>query len=67
MLTIKPRFETFEEYLVYDDNSEKLYELFNGELIEVSPESGFNIEIANLLFLEFAMLVGYRRVRGHGL
>lgn len=67
MLTIKPRFETFEEYLVYDDNSEKLYELFNGELIEVPPESGFNIEIANLLFLEFAMLVGYRRVRGHGL
>ena len=67
MLTIKPRFETFEEYLVYDDNSEKLYELFNEELIEVSPESGFNIEIANLLFLEFAILVGYRRVRGHGL
>lgn len=67
MLTIKPRFETFEEYLIYDDNSEKLYELFNGELIEVPPESGFNIEIANFLFLKFALLVGYRRVRGHGL
>jgi Uma2 family endonuclease len=67
MLTIKPRFETFEEYLIYDDNSEKLYELFNGELIEVPPESGFNIEIANFLFLKFAQLVGYRRVRGHGL
>lgn len=67
MLTIKPRFETFEEYLVYEDNSEKLYELFNRELIEVPPESGFNIEIANFLFLKFAQLVGYRRVRGHGL
>ncbi|UXE58786.1 MAG: Uma2 family endonuclease [Woronichinia naegeliana WA131] len=49
MLTIKPRFETFEEYLVYEDNSEKLYELFNGELIEVPPESGFNVQIANRL------------------
>ncbi|HAN73423.1 MAG TPA: hypothetical protein DCQ51_02750 [Planktothrix sp. UBA8407] len=67
MLTIKPRFETFEEYLIYDNNSEKLYELFNGELIEVPPESGFNVEIANFLFLKFALLVGYRRARGHGL
>ncbi len=67
MLTAKPRFTTFEEYLQYDDNSEKLYELFNGELIEVPPESGFNFEIANFLFLKFAQLVGHRRVRGHGL
>jgi Uma2 family endonuclease len=67
MLTVKPRFETFEEYLQYDDNSEKLYELFNGELIEVPPESGFNVEIANFLFLKFALLLGHRRVRGHGL
>jgi Uma2 family endonuclease len=67
MLVAKPRFQTFEEYLQYDDNSEKLYELFNGELIEVPPESGFNFEIANFLFVKFARLVGHRRVRGHGL
>ncbi len=67
MLTIKPRFTTFEEYLAYNDNSERLYELFNGELIEVPPESGFNVEIANFLFIKFALLVGHRRVRGHGL
>jgi Uma2 family endonuclease len=67
MLTVKPRFETFEEYLIYDDNSEKLYELFNGELIEVPPESGLNFEIANFLFVKFALLLGHRRVRGHGL
>ena len=35
MIQIKPRFQSFEEYLAYDDGSEKLYELFNGELIEV--------------------------------
>ena len=67
MLTVKPRFTTFEEYLQYNDNSEKLYELFNGELIEVPPESGLNFEIANFLLIKFALLVGHRRVRGHGL
>ncbi len=67
MLKVKPRFQTFEDYLSYDDNSDKLYELFNGELIEVPPESGLNVEIATFLLLQFASLVGYRRVRGHGL
>ncbi|NER23812.1 MAG: Uma2 family endonuclease [Symploca sp. SIO1C2] len=67
MLTVKPRFETFEEYLSYNDDSEQLYELFNGELIEMPPESGFNVEIANFLLLKLASLVGHRRVRGHGL
>ena len=67
MLQVKPRFTTFEEYLQYDGNSEKLYELFNGELIEVPPESGKNVQIATFLLIQFAALVGYRRVRGHGL
>lgn len=67
MLVVKPRFTTFEEYLQYDDNSEKLYELFNGELIEVPPEPGLNFQIANRLFLVFALMLGTDRVRGHGL
>lgn len=67
MFQLKPRFQSFEEYLAYDDGTEKLYELFNGELIEVPPESGFNVEIATLLLLQFAAKVGYQRVRGHGL
>ncbi|MEM9275774.1 MAG: Uma2 family endonuclease, partial [Cyanobacteria bacterium P01_F01_bin.143] len=67
MLIVKPRFTTFEEYLQYDDNSEKLYELFNGELIEVPPESGLNFQIANRIFLVFALMLGTDRVRGHGL
>ncbi|MFM6062217.1 MAG: Uma2 family endonuclease, partial [Microcystis panniformis] len=40
MLTTKPRFQTFVEYLHYEDNSEEHYELFNGELIEMPPKSG---------------------------
>ncbi len=67
MTQAKQRFLSFEEYLSYDDGTENLYELFNGELIEVPPESGLNIESANFLFVVFLPIVGYRRIRGHGL
>ena len=67
MIQLKTRFQSFEEYLAYDDGTDKLYELFNGELIEVPPESGINVQIATFLLIQFASLVGHRRVRGHGL
>lgn len=65
--SISPRFLSFEEYLAYDDGSNTLYELFNGELVPVPPESGENVQIANRLFLQFALKLGTDRVRGHGL
>jgi Uma2 family endonuclease len=67
MLQVKPRFESFEDYLAYDDGTDKLYELFNGELIEMPPESGINVQIAVFLLLQFAAIVGHLRVRPHGL
>ena len=67
MIQVKHQFQSFEEYLTYDDGTDNLYELFNGELIEVPPESGKNVQIATFLLLQFALLLGYRRVRGHGL
>ncbi|MBH8554600.1 Uma2 family endonuclease [Nostocaceae cyanobacterium CENA357] len=67
MLQIKHRFQSFEEYLSYDDGTDKLYELFNGELIEMPPESGTNVQVATFLLIQFAPLLDYRRVRGHGL
>ncbi|MBE9160326.1 Uma2 family endonuclease [Nodosilinea sp. LEGE 06152] len=67
MVQLKQRFQSFEDYLAYDDGTENLYELFNGELIEVPPESGFNVETANFLFAVLLPLVGHRRLRGHGL
>ncbi|NJL47222.1 MAG: Uma2 family endonuclease [Leptolyngbyaceae cyanobacterium SM2_5_2] len=67
MVQTKFRFHSFEDYLAYDDGTEHLYELFNGELIEVPPESGRNVQIANRLFLAFALLLGTDRVRSHGL
>jgi Uma2 family endonuclease len=66
-IQVKHQFQSFEEYLNYDDGTDNLYELFNGELIEVPPESGENVQIATFLLLQFALLLGYRRVRGHGL
>jgi Uma2 family endonuclease len=63
----QPRFESFEDYLAYTDDNNRLYELFNGKLVQVPPESGFNIGIANFLFTFFLPIVGYLRVRGHGL
>ncbi|UBF24585.1 Uma2 family endonuclease [Kovacikia minuta CCNUW1] len=42
---------TFEEYLTYDDATDNRYELVNGELIELPPESGLNVCIAKYLFL----------------
>jgi len=67
MVQLKQRFQSFEEYLSYDDGTDNLYELFNGELIEVPPESGFNVETANFLFSMLLPMVGHRRLRGHGL
>ncbi|MGB5594728.1 MAG: Uma2 family endonuclease [Crocosphaera sp.] len=67
MLPTKQQFKTFEEYLSFDDGSHKLYELFNGELIEMPPESGINVQIATFLLLQFSRILGHKRVRGHGL
>jgi Uma2 family endonuclease len=67
MVQTRPRFYSFDDYLAYDDGAENFYELFNGELIEVPPESGQNVQIANRLLLILALVVGIDRVRGHGL
>ncbi len=67
MTQAKQRFSSFEEYLSYDDGTDKLYELFNGVLVELSPESGKNVQIANRLFFHFALFLGTDRVRGQGL
>jgi len=61
------RFSSFDEYLSYDDGTDKLYELYNGKLIEVPPESGENVSIATFLLLQFVPIVGYLRVRSQGL
>jgi Uma2 family endonuclease len=44
---------TFKEFLEYDDGTDTLYELENGELISVSGESDINLQIAMFLLTSF--------------
>ena len=50
MTQAKPRFRTFEEYLNYDDGTDQRYELVDGKLIKLPPESEPNNAIAQELF-----------------
>lgn len=43
---------TFDEYLAYDDGTDTRYELVDGELVEMPPESPANNRIAKRIFLE---------------
>jgi Uma2 family endonuclease len=58
---------TFEEYLTYEDNTDNRYELIDGELITLPPESGPNNFIANYLLFTLASkgLVPLRLIRTH--
>jgi Uma2 family endonuclease len=56
MTQAKPRFATFEEYLSYSENLEGLYQLIDGELVELPPESEPNNWIARSLLLTLASL-----------
>lgn len=42
---------TFEEYLSYEDSTDRHYELVAGELIEMPPESRDNSQISLYLLL----------------
>lgn len=43
---------TFEEYLAYDDDTDTQYELVDGELVVMPPESPSNSNISKRLFVE---------------
>ena len=69
MTQAKVTFTTFEEYLSYSDEMpmEGFYELINGVLVELPPESEPNTWIAdNLQFLlAIANLVSHRLIKTH--
>ncbi|NJR63511.1 MAG: Uma2 family endonuclease [Cyanobacteria bacterium CRU_2_1] len=50
----KPKLLTFEEYLAYDDGTDTRYELVDGELVEMPPETRKNNAIAVKILLELA-------------
>lgn len=47
---------TIEDYLNYDDGTDTRYELVNGELTAMPPESDLNNQIASFLFVSFLQL-----------
>ncbi len=49
MVTTQPRKFTFAEYLAYEDDTENRYQLIDGELVALPPESGLNSYIARYL------------------
>lgn len=54
---------TFVEYLEYDDGTDNLYELWDGELVKLPPESGLNNWIALWLRDELIQFVNRMLVR----
>ena len=57
---------TFEQYLRWSNDSEKRYELVDGSLIELPPESEPNTSLANYLFLQLVNAgVPFRLVQPH--
>ncbi|MEM7595756.1 MAG: Uma2 family endonuclease [Cyanobacteria bacterium P01_A01_bin.83] len=54
---------TLEEYLAYDDDTDNHYELVDGKLITMPPESDRNNLIALYLLSEFIKLVPIRLIR----
>jgi Uma2 family endonuclease len=56
MTQAKPRFQTLEEYLNYDNRTDTRYELVNGELVELPTEEPINSTIAMVLAFAFGAL-----------
>ena len=53
---------TLEEYLNYDDGTDNRYELVNGELVLMPPESRLNERIVMWLLTQFLGLVSFDRL-----
>ncbi|NES25719.1 MAG: hypothetical protein F6K41_44210 [Symploca sp. SIO3E6] len=58
-MTHTPLKLTFEQYLEYNDHTDNRYELFDGELIKMPPESGENTCIALGLMYKLAKFINF--------
>ena len=57
---------TFEQYLKWDDRTDKRYELVDGRLVELPPESEPNTSLANFLFLQLVNAgLPFRQIQPH--
>ncbi len=62
-MTIASQRLTLEEYLAYDNGTDTRYELVDGELVEMPPETDQNNLIALYLLSEFLKLIPLRLIR----
>ena len=62
-MTITTPWLTLEEYLAYDDGTDNRYELVDGKLVIMPPESDRNNLIALYLLAEFLKLVPLQLIR----
>ncbi len=53
---------TFEDYLAYDDGTDTRYELVDGELVAMPPESPENLKLARFLMVQFLQYLPLDRV-----
>jgi Uma2 family endonuclease len=53
-ITTPKKLFTFEEFLDYDDGTDTRYELVDGELVEMPPESQVNCDLAKFFLFELA-------------
>lgn len=53
---------TFEDYLAYDDGTDTRYELVDGELVAMPPESPENLKLARFLMVQFLQHLPLERV-----
>ena len=53
---------TFDEYLAYDDGTDTRYELVDGELVEMPPESPENLDLARFLLVQLLKHFPLQRV-----
>lgn len=61
--SIPSRFLTFAEYLDYDDGTETRYELEDGVLVEMPPESPKNCDVAMRILVELLKHFPYYLIR----
>lgn len=63
MTQAKLQFTSLEDYLNYDDDTDRRYELVNGELTELPAESDLNVQIAGFLFVMLSQVIPYYLLR----
>ncbi|BAY38223.1 hypothetical protein NIES2111_25680 [Nostoc sp. NIES-2111] len=62
MTSVTSKKFTLEEYLNYDNGSDRQYELVAGELVAMPPESPINVQISLFLLVNFLKFIPVNRV-----